>query len=80
LESFRAGSVEGLWLIDKDGNHRFIEVKLPTDWVKPHQLAGLAAISCCLVAKAGKNVAVEVFELSPEGKSFDDSCGALGAG
>ncbi len=36
-----------LWLIDQ-ASLRFIEVKLPGDWIKPHQLAGLALIGSCL--------------------------------
>ncbi len=69
-----AGNIKGLggqkavapdlWLIDRHGNHRFIEVKLPGDTVAVTQLAGMAAIACCLRAK--KELSVEIIELHPE--------------
>jgi hypothetical protein len=52
-----------LWLIDGK-RHRFIEVKLPGDWIKPHQLAGLALIGSLL--RASKPVSVEIVEVSPK--------------
>jgi hypothetical protein len=33
-----------LWIIDENGNHRFIECKLPGDKIAPHQIAGLLLI------------------------------------
>jgi hypothetical protein len=33
-----------LWIIDKNGNHRFIECKLPGDKIGEHQKAGLRLI------------------------------------
>lgn len=51
-----------LWLIDKE-NLRFIEVKLPGDWIKPHQLAGLALIGSCL--QATRRVSTEIVEVNP---------------
>ena len=56
-----------LWLIDHDGNHRFIEVKLPGDTVNSHQFAGLALIATCLTAKT--KVSVEIIDLHPDGVS-----------
>ena len=59
-----------LWLIDRRGNHRFIEVKLPGDRLGPQQLAGLAAIACCLPGK--QRVSVEIIELHAGGVSESD--------
>jgi hypothetical protein len=53
-----------LWLIDRQSNHRFIEVKLPRDRVGERQLAGMRLIRSCLRAKG--QVSVEVIELRPE--------------
>ena len=64
-----------LWLIDKEGNHRFIEVKLPADWVKPRQFAGLAVIACCLRAKT--RISVEIIELHSDEMTFSEFCDAL---
>ncbi|MEW5982205.1 MAG: VRR-NUC domain-containing protein [Acidobacteriota bacterium] len=56
-----------LWLFDNAGNHRFIEVKLPGDTVRPCQLAGLAVIARSLRSRTGKRVEVEVIDLHPDG-------------
>lgn len=53
-----------LWLIDREGNHRFIEVKLPGDRIRPQQLTGLDLIKSCLHAKT--QVSVEIVELKPD--------------
>ena len=77
-----------LWLIDAHANHRFIEVKLPGDKIKPHQLAGLALIASCLSAPTP--ISVEIVELVPVGskaprssgsekQTFDEFCRALQA-
>jgi hypothetical protein len=58
-----------LWLVDRQGNHRFIEVKLPGDRVRPSQLAGMALIKSCLCTKA--RLSVEVADLQPERTSAD---------
>ena len=52
-----------LWLVADRGRHRFIEVKLPKDTIKPHQLAGLALISTLLKDKKGRPVSVEIVKL-----------------
>lgn len=57
-----------LWLVDRRGRHRFIEVKLPGDSMAPHQIAGMAAIACIL------NASVEVIELRNEQRLFKDLC------
>ena len=44
----KAPTAPDLWLVDKRGKHRFIEVKLPGDSVAPHQFAGMAAIASIL--------------------------------
>ena len=53
-----------LWLIDRHGNHRFIEVKLPGDRIHPEQLKGMALIASCL--RANTRLTVEIVELRPE--------------
>jgi hypothetical protein len=68
-----------LWLVDRRGGHRFIEVKLPSDGVAPHQLAGMAAIACLLNAPRHR-VTVEVIHLNDEARTFKTFCRALGAG
>jgi hypothetical protein len=67
-----------LWLVDRRGHHRFIEVKLPGNSVAPHQLAGMAAIACFL--KGPKRVSVEVIELHNEDQVFKDFCRKIKAG
>jgi hypothetical protein len=53
-----------LWLVDRQGNHRFIEVKLPNDRVRPQQLKGMYLISSCL--RVNTQLSVEIVELRPE--------------
>jgi hypothetical protein len=60
-----------LWLIDRQGNHRFIEVKLPGDRIRPAQRAGLALIKSCLRTKT--RLSIEVVDLKPEHTSKDGS-------
>jgi hypothetical protein len=55
-----------LWLVDRRGNHRFIEVKLERDRIRRPQLAGLALIASCLHAKT--RISVEIVELHPDHK------------
>jgi hypothetical protein len=57
-----------LWVVDAEGNHEFIEVKLPGDSMKPHQLAGLAIIASCLPA----SVSVRIISLCPGATGFLD--------
>jgi hypothetical protein len=57
-----------LWLI-VNGEHRFIEVKLPGDTIRPTQIAGLAVIATCLPSK--ENVSVWLYNLHPEGERPD---------
>jgi hypothetical protein len=65
-----------LWLVDRAGNHRFIEVKLPGDWIKEHQLAGLAVIGRTL--HSDKQLSVEVFDLRPNDEAqYKKYCDAL---
>ncbi len=52
-----------LWLC-VNGEHRFIEVKLPGDSIRPTQIAGLAAIATCLSNK-DQAVSVWVYNLYP---------------
>lgn len=61
-----------LWLIDRKGNHRFIEVKLPGDRLGSHQLAGLALIAHCLRGRSNARVSVEIVELHANGVSESD--------
>lgn len=51
-----------LWLVEERGIHRFIEVKLPKDEVSLQQIAGLSVIATSF---RGKNVSVEIVELTP---------------
>ena len=68
-----------LWLVDRRGNHRFIEVKLEGDRIRRAQLAGLALIASCLHAKA--RISVEIVELHPDHQehqqTFKRHCGVL---
>lgn len=66
-----------LWLVDRQGHHRFIEVKLPGDSVAPHQLAGMAAIATVL---GTANVSVEVVHLHNDDRLFKEFCRAMRAG
>ena len=52
-----------LWLIIND-EHRFIEVKLAGDTLKPRQLAGLALLAKCLPSKSPISVGVVNLESS----------------
>ncbi len=64
-----------LWLIGKE-DLRFIEVKLPGDWIKPHQLAGLALIGSCL--QATRRVSTEIVEVNPAlDDMFADFCDSI---
>ena len=63
-----------LWLVSKE-RHRFIEAKLPRDWVEPHQVAGLALISCCLNSP-GRKISVEIVEVRPK---LEDLFGEISA-
>jgi hypothetical protein len=65
-----APTAPDLWIIDKRGRHRFIEVKLPGDSVAPHQLAGMAAIVSVL--SGPQKVSVEVIQLHDEERMFKD--------
>jgi hypothetical protein len=72
-----------LWLII-DGQHHFIEVKLPGDAIRPTQIAGLALIAACLSSK--DDVSVCVYNLYPHCDSqtglprlFKDSTTSSGA-
>ena len=67
-----------LWLVDRRGRHRFIEVKLPGDSVAPHQLAGMAAIACVL--NTPHHVSVEIIHLHDDDRMFKDFCRAIHAG
>jgi hypothetical protein len=67
-----------LWLVDKGGKHRFIEVKLPGDAVAPHQLAGMAAIASVL--GPADRVSVEVIQLHDDERMFRAFCRAIHAG
>jgi hypothetical protein len=65
-----------LWLIDASGRHTFIEVKMPGDFIAPHQVAGLALVSACL-GSAGASVVV--VELDPGNDVlFDKMCAHVG--
>jgi len=50
-----------LWIIDKKGNHRFIECKLPGDKIGPHQIAGLLLIKENL--KVSEKISVSIANL-----------------
>ena len=73
----KAPSAPDVWLVDRGGCHRFIEVKLPGDSIAPHQLAGMAAIGCVL--GRGNKVSVEVIHLHDDYRAFRRFCGALRA-
>jgi hypothetical protein len=64
-----------LWLVDRRGHHRFIEVKLPGDSIAPHQVAGLAAIACVL--NRPKTVSVEVVHLDDQDAVFQAFCKSI---
>jgi hypothetical protein len=66
-----------LWLIDRRGHHRFIEVKLPGDSVARHQFAGMAAIASVL--NRPQKVTVEVIELNHNNRMFKIFCRAISA-
>lgn len=53
-----------LWLVDRRGNHQFIEVKLPGDRIRPTQQLGMELIASHLRAKS--RLSVEIIELKPE--------------
>lgn len=53
-----------LWLVDRHGNHHFIEVKLPGDRIAPAQRAGMMLINSCLRPKG--RLSIELAVLSPE--------------
>jgi hypothetical protein len=53
-----------LWLI-VNGEHQFIEVKLPGDDIRSTQIAGLALIATCLSRRS--DVSVWLYNLYPEG-------------
>jgi hypothetical protein len=54
-----------LWVVH-GGHHKFIEVKLPGDTVRPSQIAGLAAIATWLAPT--ESCSVWVYELYPDGQ------------
>ena len=56
-----------LWLIDREGNHRFIEVKLPGDRIRPQQIQGMRLIALCL--RPTGRLTVELLELRPKKES-----------
>ncbi len=58
-----------LWLV-VNGEHRFIEVKMPGDVLRPTQVAGLALIATCLSRK--NDVSVWVYNLYPDGGLPDE--------
>jgi hypothetical protein len=66
------------WLVDRRGHHRFIDVKLPGDFVAPHQFAGMAAIACVL--HGPQKVTVEVVNLDDYDRMFKTFCRAMTAG
>lgn len=66
----KAPTAPDLWIIDKRGRHRFIEVKLPGDSVAEHQLAGMAAIVAVL--SGPQKVSVELVELHDDERMFKD--------
>lgn len=67
-----------LWLVDRRGGHRFIEVKLPGDSAAPHQLAGMAAIASVL--GGSRAVSVEIIHLEDDNRLFKEFCQAVQAG
>jgi hypothetical protein len=74
----KAPTAPDLWLVDRRGGHRFIEVKLPGDSAAPHQLAGMAAIACVL--SPANRVSVEVIHLNDDDRLFKEFCRAVRAG
>ena len=52
-----------LWIIDKNGNHKFIECKLPGDTIGLHQKAGLILIKENL--KNSSQITVSIANLYP---------------
>jgi hypothetical protein len=74
----KAPTAPDLWLVDRRGRHRFVEVKLPGDSVAPHQIAGMAAIA--LVFGRRSKVSVEVIHLHDDFQAFRRFCRALRAG
>lgn len=73
----KAPTAPDLWIVDRTGRHRFIEVKLPGDSLAPHQLAGLAAVASVL--GRARNVSVEVVYLNNEHLWFNKFSRALRA-
>ena len=53
-----------LWIIDKNGNHKFIECKLPGDTIGLHQKAGLMLIKENL--KNSSQITVSIANLYPD--------------
>jgi hypothetical protein len=53
-----------LWLLDRHGGHRFIEVKLPGDRIRPQQVEGMKLISSSLRPK--NPTSVEIIDLYPD--------------
>lgn len=58
-----------LWLV-VNGEHHFVEVKLPKDELASHQFAGLALLAKCLPSE--KPVAVILVNLDSSADQFDD--------
>ena len=56
-----------LWLVI-NGEHRFIEVKLPKDELAPRQFAGLALLANCLASE--KAVSVMLVNLDSNADQF----------
>ena len=52
-----------LWIIDQEGRFRFIEIKLPGDTIRPHQIAGLELMQKHL--KVPNPVSVSIVTLYP---------------
>ena len=65
-----------LWLV-VNGEHRFVEVKLPKDAVAPQQLAGLALLAKCLPSQ--KPVSVILVNLDNSADQFDEFANQLTA-
>jgi len=66
-KEFRKPAAPDLWLIDANGDFRFIESKLPDDTIGYHQLAGLALIK--KYVKPQNRVSVSIFNLYPYDKN-----------
>jgi hypothetical protein len=58
-----------LWIIDQEDRFRFIEIKMPGDTIRPHQIAGLALIQRYL--KVPNPVSVSIVTLYPENISYN---------